>query len=114
MKYLALKITDSMIIDHFVLNKSLIELLQIHWRITPRKTVGVTRAIAIYKGTIIGEFQLTDNHIVHASDNRMSFKFLQVPKQSGLVGQSITYRTSNPASVIDKDKLDKLIQNNEV
>lgn len=110
MRYLVLKVTKQQVIQRLSSDLPLSVIMEGNWRITPKKVRDVTRAIAVYSGTIVDEFAVAETRTVHANaGDKLSFDLTSV-KDSDLRGRQINYPTSNPASVVTDQKLLKILK----
>lgn len=110
MRYLILKVTKQQVIQRLSSELPLAVIMKGKWRITPKKVQQVTRAIAVYSGTIVDEFTVAETRTVHADvGDKLSFNLTSV-KYSGLRGRQIKYPTSNLASVVTDQKLSEILK----
>ena len=71
------------------------------WKITPEKIMGQTKAIVLYKGCILEEYEILNFQQDLEAPNRIAFKFSEVPN-SLFKGHRIDYPTGYPCTITDK------------
>lgn len=108
MDYLILKVTPDRMFTALKTRKPLEKIMSDNWRITPKKTRDVERALVLYNGVILGEFHVSNERSINRDTNTLNFTLTPI-KDSKLINKMINYKTSNPASVMSNEKLKSLI-----
>ena len=111
-KYLLLKLTDTQVVK--VLSGFSLESVQSgeYLRITQSKFEGATKALAVFRGHILGEYTIAPDVIVDSKTGKSKF-LLEPISVTDYVGQKIHYPTSNRASVVTIEKLENIILKGE-
>lgn len=108
MDYLILKVTPRRMLMALKTREPLSKIMADDWRITPKKTRNVERALVVYNGIIVGEFNVANERSIDIVTNTLSFNLTPI-KNSPLNDKEIDYKTSNRASVITSEKLNDII-----
>ncbi|OJH16003.1 hypothetical protein BLX88_25930 [Bacillus obstructivus] len=83
------------------------------WRINQDRLYNQETLIAVYKGEILEEYKVLQYGPDKIEPNRVAFDLEEIPN-SILKGQKITYRTSNPCTIVDPLDLGLLQPSNNV
>lgn len=83
------------------------------WRINQDRLYNQKTLIAVYKGEILEEYKVLQYGPDKIEPNRVAFDLEEIPN-SILKGQKITYRTSNPCTIVDPLDLGLLQPSNNV
>lgn len=108
MDYLILKLSDKDNKVPFNNEKKLISRANGSWRITPTKLGDTDRALLLYRGQVLEEYEIGDSIIFDRKNNRTTFD-MKVKKNSKYKGKSLEYKTANPASIISRVKLNRIL-----
>lgn len=73
------------------------------WRISADRLYNQEELIAVYKGEILEVYKIISYEKDQMEHNRVAFELEE--KTSRLKGQKIKYRTANPCTIIDENKL---------
>lgn len=106
-KILVLKLGTSERGIPFTDREALLERAKGSWRISVQKIRGVKRAILLYNGTVLEEYNIGDEVLANLADNKCRLTFdLTIVEDSNLRGKQIVYPTANPASVAVLEELE--------
>jgi len=108
MDYLVLKLSDKDKKVPFNNEKKLIDKANGSWRITPAKLGDVDKALLLFRGQVLEEYEIGDTIIFDRKNKRMTFD-MKVIKNSKYKGKILEYKTANPASIISKSKLNRVL-----
>ena len=72
---------------------ALLERARGEWKISVQKIIGVKRAVLLYQGAVLEEYEIGDN--------------LSIVEDSKLRGLVLDYPTANPASVAEVENLNE-------
>lgn len=79
--------------------KALLEQAQESWRITPTKLLNQPRALVVYKGTVLEEYEVLGFHPSKSNPNKIAFDFKPVANSLFKNRKIINYNTANPCTV---------------
>lgn len=108
MDYLILKLSDKDKKVPFNSEKKLIERANGSWRITPAKLGDIDKALLLFRGQVLEEYEIGDIITFDRKNNRITFD-MKVIKNSKYKGKILEYKTANPASIISKAKLNRVL-----
>jgi len=74
------------------------------WRITVPKVGDTRTALVLLRGQIINEYAIGDKLTYDRHTSRMTFDLTPIDN-SKLKNKHLSYKTANPASIMDEDKL---------
>ena len=85
---------------------ALLERARGEWKISVQKIRGVKRAVLLYQGAVLEEYEIGDKLLVDLSQRppRLTFD-LSIVEDSKLRGLVLDYPTANPASVAEVENL---------
>jgi hypothetical protein len=85
---------------------ALLERARGEWKISVQKIIGVKRAVLLYQGAVLEEYEIGDKLLVDLSQRppRLTFD-LSIVEDSKLRGLVLDYPTANPASVAEVENL---------
>lgn len=106
MKYLILKLSEADRGIPFGNSDELIKRANGSWRISLKKVEDVKRALLLFRGSVLGEYEIGSEIIAKKTDTgyRLTFDMTEV-KNSKHKGRVLDYKTANPASVAEESKL---------
>ena len=73
------------------------------WRISPDRLYNQEYLIAVYRGEILEVYKVLSYKRDKDEPNRVAFDLEEV--SSDLKGKRIIYKTANPCTIVDEDKL---------
>lgn len=104
-KLLILKLSDSDRTIPFGDKEGLLERANGAWRISLSRIKGVKKALLLFRGRVLAEYEIGSKIIVDESnDYRLTFDMKEV-ENSVYKDRILDYRTANPASVLDVGKI---------
>lgn len=111
-KYLILKLSDKDRTISFGNSEELVKRANGAWKISLKKIEGVKKALLLFRGCVLAEYEIGSKIIVNDTDEgyRLTFDMKEV-ENSRHKSRILDYRTANPASVAEEEKLqDKKIK----
>ncbi|WP_438798703.1 hypothetical protein [Staphylococcus pseudintermedius] len=109
MNYVILKLSDEEIRIPFGDDEKLLERANGSWRLTPAKLGKAKKALLLFRGQVLNEYEVGSKIIFDRDNTRITFDMKTI-KNSKYKGEVLDYKTSNPASIISKNDLDKRIK----
>ena len=104
-KILILKLSDSDRTIPFGDKKGLLERANGAWRIGLPRIKGVKKALLLFRGRVLDEYEIGSKIIVDENnDYRLTFD-MREKENSQYKDRILDYRTANPASVIEAEKI---------
>ncbi|BBU38097.1 hypothetical protein APP_03890 [Aeribacillus pallidus] len=73
------------------------------WKINPNRLYNQKELIAVYKGEILEVYKVLGYEQDKIQPDRVAFELEEIP--SPLKGKKIIYRTANPCTIVDPQKL---------
>lgn len=107
-KHLILKLSDKDNAVPFSNSKKLIEKANGAWRFTPARLTDVETALLMFRGQVLEEYELGDEIVYNLKSKRITFDFTPVVN-SKFKGETLDYKTANPASLVDTARINSLI-----
>lgn len=106
MKYLILKLSESDREIPFGNSDELVKRANGSWRISLKKIEGVKRALLLFRGSVLAEYEIGPEIVAKNTPTgyRLTFNMKEV-EDSKHKGRILNYRTANPASVVEENKL---------
>ena len=106
--YIILKLSGKEIGIPFGNDKKLLEIANSQWRLTPAKLGNAKRALLLFRGQVLNEYEVDDQIIFDRQETKITFSMKTI-KNSNYKNKVINYKTPNRASIISKENLDQLI-----
>ncbi|ULQ49347.1 hypothetical protein [Liquorilactobacillus nagelii] len=81
-----------------------------HWKVNFTRVAKVDYVIAMYAGKVLADYTLGNNLTMERSEGRITDLDLQDAKNAtGLVGESLDYKTANPSTIKELSELEELV-----
>jgi hypothetical protein len=104
-KLLILKLSDKDRTIPFGNDEELVDRANGSWRISLSKINGVKRALLLFRGRVLEEYEIGSKIIADTSNsNRLTFD-MTIVEHSDFKNKILDYRTANPASVVEVEKI---------
>ncbi|MBF7026033.1 hypothetical protein [Staphylococcus kloosii] len=107
--YIILKLSDKEIGIPFSDDEKLLERANGNWRLTPAKLGKAKKALLLFRGQVLNEYEVGSKIIFDRDNTRITFDMKTIDN-SNYKGKVLNYKTPNPASIISKSDLDKRIK----
>lgn len=108
-EYVILKLSDKEVGIPFSDDEKLLERANGEWRLTPAKLGKAERALLLFRGQVLNEYEVGNKIIFDRDKTRITFDMKTI-ENSNYKGCVLDYKTPNPASIILKNDLDKRIK----
>lgn len=107
--WVILKLSDKEIGIPFSDDEKLLERANGNWRLTPSKLGKAKKALLLFRGQVLNEYEVGSKIIFDRDNTRITFDMRTI-ENSSYKGKVLDYKTPNPASIISKSDLDERIK----